>query len=62
MSNTEATVEILKSALSNHAIVLNNFSYNDDESAEQANSFNRKQIEDFIVTTYTALQKVTESY
>lgn len=62
MNNTEATVEILKSALSNHAITLNNFSYSDNESAEQANAFNRKQIEDFITATYAALQKADKSY
>ena len=62
MSITEATVEIVKSALSNNAIVLNNYSYSDDEAAEQANSFNRKQIENFITTTYAALKKVDKAY
>ncbi len=62
MGNTEAIVEILKSALSNNAIVLNNFHYDDDESAEKANAFNRKQIEDFITATYTSLQKLNGGY
>ena len=62
MNNTDATVEILKSALENNAIILNNFSYNDDESAKKANAFNQKQIEDFIINTYNALHKANESY
>lgn len=62
MNNTEATVEILKSALENNAITLNTFTYSDEESAEKANDFNKKQIEGFITTIYTALQKVNELY
>ena len=62
MNNTEATVEILKSALENNAIILNNFSYNDDESAEKANAFNQKQIEDFITTIYNTLKNLYECH
>lgn len=61
MNCIEATVEILKSALDNNAIVLDVFTYNNDESAEKANSFNIKQIEKFITTTYTSLQKLDNS-
>ena len=56
MNNTEAIVEILKCALSNNAIILNNFSYSDDEAAEKVNAFNRKQIEDFVTAIHNTLQ------
>lgn len=56
MSTLELASEIVKSAIENKAICLQDYAFNDKNSAEEQNAFNAKQISDFYQTIFKAIE------